>query len=137
MYGKRKLWSDLLDFKTNNEKGEWVLGGDFNAILKSGERRGSNGGGMQNERAEFNLFVDLMELIDIPIAGKKFTWFSSDGKSMSILDRFLLSEGFIDRGGISGQWIGDRDISDHCPIWLLYSYTVEAEIVERGSESLE
>jgi hypothetical protein len=40
---------------------------------------------------------------------------------MSRIDRFLLSEGFITSQGISGQWIGDRDISDHCPIWLIAS----------------
>ncbi|PNY16161.1 cysteine-rich receptor-like protein kinase, partial [Trifolium pratense] len=83
MSGKRNLWSELLDFKLNNEKGEWVLGGDFNAILKVDERKGCNGGGLRNEREEF--------------------------------------EGFIDKGGISGQWIGNHDISDHCPIWLLCS----------------
>jgi hypothetical protein len=30
----------------------------------------------------------------------------------------LLLESFIEKGGISNQRIGDRDISDHCPIWL-------------------
>jgi hypothetical protein len=62
-----------------------------------------------------------MELVDIPVMGKKFTWFSSDGTTMSRLDCFLLSEGFIAKEGISNQWVGDRDISDHCPIWLLTS----------------
>lgn len=40
---------------------------------------------------------------------------------MSRLDRFLVSEGLIARWNISGQCIGNRDISDHCPIWLLRS----------------
>jgi hypothetical protein len=62
-----------------------------------------------------------MEVIDVPVLGKKFTWFSADGKSMSRIDRFLLSDGFISMFGISGQWVGDRDISDHCPIWLIVS----------------
>ncbi|PNX98293.1 cysteine-rich receptor-like protein kinase [Trifolium pratense] len=62
-----------------------------------------------------------MEIIDVPVTGKKFTWFSADGKTMSRLDRFLLSEGFIDKSGVSGQWVGERDISDHCPVWLLCS----------------
>ncbi|PNX60534.1 hypothetical protein L195_g051980 [Trifolium pratense] len=88
MSGKRKLWKDLVDFKLNIAKGDWCLGGDFNAILKLGERKGSSGGGAR--------------------------W-----RAMSRLDRFLLSEGFIEKGGIFNQWIGDRDISDHCPIWLV------------------
>jgi exonuclease III len=49
--GKRKLWNDLLEFKLNNEPGDWCLGGDFNSISKVGERRGRNGPGSQSERA--------------------------------------------------------------------------------------
>lgn len=40
---------------------------------------------------------------------------------MSRIHRFLLAEGFISRWNITTQWIGDRDISDHCPIWLVSS----------------
>jgi exonuclease III len=116
--GKRKLWNDLLEFKLNNEPGDWCLGGDFNSISKVGERRGRNGPGSQSERAEFVSFIDALEVTDVPVTGKKFTWFSADGSAMSRLDRFLLSEGFIEKGGISNQMVGDRDISDHCPIWL-------------------
>lgn len=59
-----------------------------------------------------------MDLIDISVSGKRFTWFNSNGTAMSRIDRFLLSEGVIDAWKISSQVIGDRDISDHCPIWL-------------------
>jgi exonuclease III len=119
--GKRKLWQDLLDLKANSAPGHWCLGGDFNAVTTAGERRGSNGTCSQVERAEFGNFIDAIEVIDIPMAGKKFTWFNSEGTVMSRLDRFLLSESFIDKGGISNQWVGDRDISDHCPVWLICS----------------
>jgi exonuclease III len=95
------------------------LGGDFNAILRSSERKGSSAVSRQGEIISFTQFVEDIEVIDIPVLGKKFTWFSSDGKSMSRIDRFLLSDGFISKFGVSGQWIGNRDISDHCPIWLL------------------
>jgi exonuclease III len=117
--GKKKLWEDLLAFKNQNGDGEWCVGGDFNAVLLSSERKGSGGDSRQGERILFNHFVEDMELIDVPVMGKKFSWFSADGKSMSRIDRFLLSDGFISVQGISGQWIGDRDISDHCPIWLM------------------
>ncbi|PNX90254.1 cysteine-rich receptor-like protein kinase, partial [Trifolium pratense] len=93
--GKGKLWKDLLEFKSNNAIGDWVLGVDFNAISKNGERRGCSGSGSLSERSEFSLFMEAMEVIDIPVLGKKFTWFNSDGSTMSRFDRFLLSEGFI------------------------------------------
>ncbi|CAJ2627612.1 unnamed protein product, partial [Trifolium pratense] len=80
--GKQKLWKDLLEFKSNNAIGDWVLGGDFNAISKSGERRGNSGRRSLSERSEFSLFMEAMEVIDIPVLGKKFTWFNSDGSAM-------------------------------------------------------
>ncbi|PNX62345.1 hypothetical protein L195_g052934, partial [Trifolium pratense] len=102
--------------------------------MKVGERQGSSSFARHNERMEFCHFVDAMELIDVPVAGKKFTWFSADGKAMSRLDRFLLdrctdrrldqfllSDKFIEKGSVSGQWIDNRDISDHCSIWLMCS----------------
>ncbi|CAJ2637710.1 unnamed protein product [Trifolium pratense] len=79
--------------------------GDFNSITKVGERRGSNGAGCQSERVEFAQFIDAFEVVDIPLMGKKFTWFNSDGTVMSRLDRFLLSEGFMEKGNISNQWV--------------------------------
>ncbi|GAU32897.1 hypothetical protein TSUD_393180 [Trifolium subterraneum] len=109
-----------------NSDVEWVFkesrglsgGGAFNSITKVGERIGNNGGSGYRERTEFSQFIDAMELVDLPVLGKKFTWYNSDSTVMSRLDRFLLSEGFIELGGFTNQWVGDRDISDHCPIWL-------------------
>jgi hypothetical protein len=40
----------------------------------------------------FNLFIEDKLLIDLPLCGRRFTWFKGDGISMSRLDRFLLSE---------------------------------------------
>ncbi|XP_058775262.1 uncharacterized protein LOC131649520 [Vicia villosa] len=59
-----------------------------------------------------------MELVDLPTIGGKFTWFKSNGKAMSRLDRFLLSESLVDDWKVDGQFIGERDVSDHAPIWL-------------------
>lgn len=38
---------------------------------------------------------------------------------MSRLDKFLLSENRMTSRNITGQWIGDSDISDHCSVWLV------------------
>jgi exonuclease III len=121
MAGKKQLWGDLVSLKQSSGETEWCLGGDFNAVLLASERFGSSAVGRQGERILFNRFIEDLEVIDVPVLGKKFSWFSADGKSMSRIDRFLLSDGFITSQGISGQWIGDRDISDHCPIWLVSS----------------
>ncbi|MCI04523.1 hypothetical protein A2U01_0025570, partial [Trifolium medium] len=92
--GKKKLWEeDVLAFKQQSGGGEWCLGGDFNVVLHSSERKGSSTDSRQGERILFNRFVEEMEVVDVPVLGKKFSWFSADGKAMSRLDRFLLSDG--------------------------------------------
>ncbi|GAU45706.1 hypothetical protein TSUD_86820 [Trifolium subterraneum] len=100
---------------------EWCLGGDFNSITKVGERRGSSVKGGQGERFEFTQFIDALEVVDIPLKGKMYTWFNADGSAMSKFDRFLVSENFIEKGSLSYEWVGDHDILDHCPIWLMSS----------------
>ena len=70
---------------------------------------------------EFKMFIEDLELTDLPALGKKFTCFANDGVTMSKIDGFLVSEGFISRWDLSSQWVGDRDISDHCMLWLISS----------------
>ena len=70
---------------------------------------------------EFKAFMEDLDLIDLPVLGKKFTYFANDGVTMSRIDRFLVSEGFISRWNLSSQWVGYRDISDHCMLWLISS----------------
>ncbi|XP_058759393.1 uncharacterized protein LOC131632672 [Vicia villosa] len=67
----------------------------------------------------FSGFINDLGMEDVPCKDKKFSWFSSDGRSKSRLDRFLVSSNLVNLWGVVGQQIGDRDISDHCPIWLV------------------
>lgn len=118
-FASMKLWEELKGLKQNLSRGEGCLVGDFNAVSCVEERNGRNGGSSMQEISEFNNFIVDMELFDVPVLGQKFSWLCSDGISMSRLDRFLISDGLIDLWGVTGQWIGSRDISYHCPIWLL------------------
>ncbi|XP_058723105.1 uncharacterized protein LOC131594923 [Vicia villosa] len=95
---KRRMesWKSLLDFKSNNVKGSWCIGGDFNSISSLDERVGKSGRSYRKEMSEFNGFIEGMELVDVPTIGGKFTWLNSNGKVMSRIDRFLLSEDFIE-----------------------------------------
>ncbi|PNX65065.1 cysteine-rich receptor-like protein kinase [Trifolium pratense] len=92
--------------------------GDFNDVSCKSERKGISEGNRQSEWMEFHQFVEDMELVDVPMSGKKFTLFSADGRLMSRLDKFLLSSGLIGKWKVAGQWVGDKDISDHCPVSL-------------------
>ncbi|XP_058752224.1 uncharacterized protein LOC131625381 [Vicia villosa] len=116
---KKEMWKELLDLKEAFKDGEWIMGGDFNATKNSSERKGRTATTHHYEEELFSDFIDKSLLVDVPCKGKKFTWFSGDGKSMSRLDRFLISSSIVVDWGVVGQVIGDRDISDHCPVWLV------------------
>jgi len=66
--------------------------GDFNVVRCREERRSvsSFGGGL--DCSPFNHFIEDNALFDLPLCGRNFTWYKGDGKSMSRIDRFLLSE---------------------------------------------
>lgn len=48
--GKRRLWEELLRCKSELQAGDWCIGGDFNAVLSSSERRGVSQNSSSMER---------------------------------------------------------------------------------------
>lgn len=100
-----------------NECQDFIICGDFNAILRSEERWGSNGFGEASE--EFVGFVDLLGLADLPLQGSSFTYFcSGPSGARSRLDRFLVSSK-------AGNWCHNmlqkaefKLVSDHISILL-------------------
>lgn len=94
----------------------WCLGGDFNEVKSNGERVGC----LRNDRGmrDFNDFINAMEAHDLPMAGRRFTWTNfQDNGAQSRLDRFLLSQGWLDNFKVV-QWGLHRPISDYCPILI-------------------
>ncbi|XP_058741821.1 uncharacterized protein LOC131614218 [Vicia villosa] len=115
---KRVLWRKILDLKEDWDDGEWIIGGDFNAIKDRRERKGR---WVDSNSQDFRGFADFIEetrLVDVPCKGRKFTWYSGDGRSMSRIDRFLVLEKVVNDWGVVGQLVGEINVSDHCPIWL-------------------
>ncbi|MCH79404.1 LINE-1 reverse transcriptase like [Trifolium medium] len=97
---KRRLWDNLLMSKRGFGGDKWCVAGDFNSVCSREDRRGVSQEGSVNlttEMREFGGFIEDMELVDLPLLGRKFTWFHPNGRSMSRID---------------------RDISDHCPLIL-------------------
>ncbi|XP_058759955.1 uncharacterized protein LOC131633261 [Vicia villosa] len=91
---KRVLWNDLLEWKRKLPRGEWIVGGDFNSIRVAEERKGC-GQSNRVDLEEFAKFIELMEVVDLPVIGNMFTWVNSNGKARR-----------------------NRDISDHRPVWV-------------------
>ncbi|XP_071739945.1 uncharacterized protein [Rutidosis leptorrhynchoides] len=59
-----------------------------------------------------------MQLIDVPLGGKKFTRICDNGVKFSKLDRFLVSENFYNTWGNVSALALERKLLDHCPIVL-------------------
>ncbi|XP_058762969.1 uncharacterized protein LOC131636377 [Vicia villosa] len=112
---KRILWLKLLDWKFRFPAGEWIMGGDFNAV-KSVEERRSLSQGSRIEMEEHLNFLSLLDLTDLPLVGNKYTWINSNGKARSRIDQILLPEGIINFWKAVAQVSGNRDISDHIPV---------------------
>ncbi|XP_058785271.1 uncharacterized protein LOC131660131 [Vicia villosa] len=112
--GLKAIWKEEVYYIVN-----WVIAGDFNAVKNSREGKGSLGLNRSSEWRDFSEFISLSNLVDIPSKGKKFTWFGGDGKARSRIDRFLVADNIVNKWGILGQMVGNWDISDHCPIWLI------------------
>ncbi|KAI5388032.1 hypothetical protein KIW84_073937 [Lathyrus oleraceus] len=97
--GKWNMWSELIELKSTVPTGEWLVEGYFNAIKSEEERRG-RGLTCSAEMEEFSTFIDVMELVDLPMVENSFTWFKSNGSCKSRLDRLLLTAELINKWNI-------------------------------------
>lgn len=93
--GKRAVWDDLLSLMYSRVGDKWCVLGDFNAIKSLSEWKGVDGVNRAEEMQMFGDFISEAGLIDLPLIGRKFTWYKADGKAMSRLDRFLISESWL------------------------------------------
>ncbi|KAK2445530.1 hypothetical protein QL285_016452 [Trifolium repens] len=60
-------------------------------------------------------------MTDMPLLGRRFTWFHPNGVTMSRLDRILLSDGWMVKWRNPNVWALSRDVSDHCPLVVRYN----------------
>jgi hypothetical protein len=92
--------------------GPWVIGGDFNTVLENWERKG--GVGNARSMRNFRMFMDLANVIDIPMMGMRFTWFNNrENESWARLDRFLCDPLFLSWFPKLVQKGLYRNLSDH------------------------
>ncbi|GLT43305.1 hypothetical protein SLA2020_172660 [Shorea laevis] len=110
---KRLLWEELGKL-ISTWGGNWCIGGDFNATKTTEERKGCSVS--QAGMKDFTEFIDKNGLVDLPLIGRRYTWYQPNGAAMSRLDRFLFSRDWMDRWAEMKQWGLRRGASDHCPI---------------------
>nr|ABD32574.2 Endonuclease/exonuclease/phosphatase [Medicago truncatula] len=93
---KQDLWVRLSQFLTANGDVNVCVCGDFNYVRSEEERRGRNVVFRQVDADNFNNFIDISFLIDLPICGRLFTWYRGDGEQVAY----------------------QRGLSDHVPLVL-------------------
>lgn len=104
---KKRLWGDLLNLKQSFANIMWCVVGDFNATRHQDERKRiheENQAG-RREMTKFNAFIEAMELGDLLLVGRKFTWYQPNGHSKSTLDRFLVSQEWWNLWSGSAQYV--------------------------------
>jgi exonuclease III len=115
---KQGLWNSLSARLQSMGRSRVCVCGDFNAVKSVDERRSSRDRPRSLDHIPFNRFIEDNNLVDLPLNGRKFTWFKGDGLSMSRLDRFLLSEEWCLEWPNCKQVARMRGLSDHCALVL-------------------
>ncbi|PNX84817.1 cysteine-rich receptor-like protein kinase, partial [Trifolium pratense] len=115
---KQRLWDSLSNRIQLLDGKRVCVCGDFNAVKSVEERRSTRVGHSSLDHIPFQRFIDDNSLIDLPLGGRKFTWYKGDGSTMSRLDRFLLSEEWCMAWPNCAQVAQMRGLSDHCPLIL-------------------
>ena len=113
--GERNLLWDELGAIKGLWEDPWCVGGDFNIIRFPSERNRS--GRLNQSMRRFSEVIDAHELIDLPLLGRNFTWSGgSQNHYQSRLDRFLISQDWLDHVEKVEQLKLPKPTSDHAPI---------------------
>jgi hypothetical protein len=94
-----------------------LVGGDFNILRSRDEKNNDN----FNERwlFLFNAVIDGLNLREIEMLGRKFTWANSLAQpTYEKLDRILVAMDWEQKYPLSTVTTLSRDISDHTPLFL-------------------
>ncbi|KAL6582742.1 hypothetical protein OROMI_004820 [Orobanche minor] len=87
---RREVWDDLLSVSQNQVP--WMVGGDFNIILQSEEKKGG-ACPIQSDMEEFNDCLLNCNLTDGGFAGTPFTWYR-DSVLLIRFEPFVLKIGY-------------------------------------------
>jgi exonuclease III len=111
---RHTFFSELRAAKPTNML-PWIVTGDFNVTLNPLDR--SNQNHTQHEMRQFQAEVHNLELIDLTLKGRKFTWSSErENPTFVRLDRFLISTDWAQIYPNTTQRALPHATSDHCPI---------------------
>lgn len=115
---RRLLWDRLsIVIQQNINMCVCVLG-DFNSIRHPEERVGSSEIVHRSDMRSFDNFINDALLVDLPLQGRKYTWYKPNGNCKSRIDRVMVNDSLLENWPNSMIRGLPRSISDHCPIIL-------------------
>ncbi|XP_026407051.1 uncharacterized protein LOC113302355 [Papaver somniferum] len=113
---RKRLWDELSLMQTIWCL-PWCIGGDFNEVRIMSERKGCTR--ITSGMKDFGTFYEENELIDLPIAGAKYTWIKKGSNTpRSKIDRFVVNAEWDDHFYYIIVKALGRPFSDHKPIWI-------------------
>ncbi|XP_071700013.1 uncharacterized protein [Rutidosis leptorrhynchoides] len=112
---KKLMWESLDNLLLCSDS-TWLLCGDFNEVREASGRL--NCVFHQRRASRFNEFISSNNPNEIPISGRKFTRISDDGIKFSKLDRFFVSNKFLNLWEDLSVIPLERIESDHCTLVL-------------------
>nr|XP_029144568.1 uncharacterized protein LOC114924353 [Arachis hypogaea] len=108
---KLVIW-EALSYTTGLCQVPYCFIGDFNEILNIEERKCTTS--LTASTEDFKDWIQDMQLLDLPLNDRKFTWFR--GRSCSRLDRVLVSLKWAEEFPEIRLRGGPKGLSDHCPL---------------------
>jgi exonuclease III len=99
---------------------KWLIIGDFNMILQAADKSNDN----INRRLmdAFRAVVDDLELKELPLRGRRFTW--SNNQTQTRIDRAFCSSSWdLMMPNVCLHALSSR-VSDHCPLFIVGQATV-------------
>ncbi|XP_049388501.1 uncharacterized protein LOC125852861 [Solanum stenotomum] len=133
---RRELWEDLVHIAEENDN-PWIVGGDFNVILREEEKLGGLAF-TQTEAVDFAQCLNNCAISELNFSGSMFTWWNGRVEEECIfkrLDRILVNHEFLDLYPSSEVHHLVRQGSDHAPLHMKIA-TLE-DVIKVKEEQLE
>ncbi|XP_028122982.1 uncharacterized protein LOC114320085 [Camellia sinensis] len=112
---RRQLWDSLVRIHQHFPN-PWCVGGDFNEIRYMGERKGCSS--RERWMKDFNELVEKLELTDMPLLGRQYTWCNAlHGNRWSRIDRFLGGRKLKFKGGLGLEMKKLNMLRSHLRVW--------------------
>ncbi|XP_074288087.1 uncharacterized protein LOC141613248 [Silene latifolia] len=119
---RESLWQDLRNYATT-ATGPWLVGGDFNSVLRMGERIGGTDVTLA-EILPMRKALDDCQLQEGKMIGSYFTWNNKqdDGTRVySKIDRVLINDAWLQRFPDSVAHFLPEGLFDHCPCVIQFN----------------